>query len=75
MPSCAAEDSVSTADSGGTRPRTGSAACRGSEFQWVDSYVAGDKTFCVYLAGDEAISRLHAEVSAFPATKITEALS
>jgi len=34
--------------------------------------VAGDKTFCVYLAKDEAIIRKHAEVSGFPATKITE---
>lgn len=43
----------------------------GSEIQWIESYVAGDKTFCVYLAKDEAIIRKHAEVSGFPATKIT----
>ena len=35
-------------------------------------FVAGDKTFCVYLAKDEAIIRRHAEISGFPATKITE---
>ncbi|HEX4158251.1 MAG TPA: DUF4242 domain-containing protein [Rhizomicrobium sp.] len=40
--------------------------------QWVESYVAGDKTFCVYLAKDEAIIRKHSEMSGFPATKITE---
>lgn len=40
--------------------------------QWVESYVAADKTFCVYLAKDEAIIRKHAEISGFPATKITE---
>jgi hypothetical protein len=34
--------------------------------------VADNKTFCVYLAKDEAIIRKHAEVSGFPATKITE---
>src|SRR5438445_5132889 len=44
----------------------------GPDIQWVESYVAGDKTFCVYLAKDEAIIRKHAEVSGFPATKITE---
>jgi len=44
----------------------------GSDIQWVDSYVAADKTFCVYLAKDEAIIRRHAEISGFPATKITE---
>jgi hypothetical protein len=30
------------------------------------------KTFCAYLAEDEAIIRKHAEISGFPATKITE---
>ena len=40
--------------------------------QWVESYVAADKTFCVYLAKDEAVIRKHAEISGFPATKITE---
>jgi len=29
------------------------------------------KTFCVYLAKDEAIIRKHAEFSGFPANKIT----
>ena len=40
--------------------------------QWVESYVAENKTFCVYLAKDEATIRKHAEISGFPATKITE---
>ena len=44
----------------------------GPDIQWVESYVAGDKTFCVYLAKDEAIIRKHSEISGFPATKITE---
>ena len=34
--------------------------------------MAADKTFCVYLAKDEAIIRKHAELSGFPASKITE---
>lgn len=42
------------------------------DIQWVESYVAADKTFCVYLAKDEAIIRKHAEMSGFPATKVTE---
>jgi hypothetical protein len=42
------------------------------DVQWVESYVADDKTFCVYLAKDEAVIRKHAEISGFPATKITE---
>ena len=44
----------------------------GPDIQWQESFVAADKTFCVYLAKDEDIIRLHAEKSGFPATKITE---
>ena len=40
--------------------------------QWVQSYVAKDKTFCVYLAEDEDAIREHARISGFPANKITE---
>src|SRR5919202_1563937 len=42
------------------------------DIQWVESYVADDKTFCVYLAKDKDVIRRHAEISGFPATKITE---
>jgi hypothetical protein len=42
------------------------------DIQWLESYVADNKTFCVYLAKDEALIRKHAEMSGFPATKITE---
>jgi len=44
----------------------------GADIQWVESYVADDKTFCVYLAKDQEIILKHAEISGFPATKITE---
>jgi len=44
----------------------------GPDIEWVESYVAADKTFCVYLAKDEEIIRQHAELSGFPATRITE---
>ncbi len=40
--------------------------------QWVQSYVVDDKTFCVYLADDEAAVREHAKLSGFPASKVTE---
>ncbi len=39
--------------------------------QWEHSYVAGDKTFCVYLAEDEEAIRRHAALSGFPANRIT----
>jgi hypothetical protein len=44
----------------------------GPDIQWQESYVADNKTFCVYLAKDEAVIRKHAEISGFPASKITE---
>ncbi len=40
--------------------------------QWVESFVTADKTFCVYLAEDEGVIHQHAEISGFPASKITE---
>ncbi|WP_417210833.1 DUF4242 domain-containing protein [Antarctobacter sp.] len=40
--------------------------------QWQHSYVADNKTFCVYLAEDETAVKEHAELSGFPATTITE---
>ena len=42
------------------------------EIQWEHSYVVGDKTFCIYMAKDEAVIRKHAEISGFPANRITE---
>lgn len=41
------------------------------DIQWVESFVAAEKTFCVYLAKDEDTIRKHAEISGFPATNIT----
>jgi hypothetical protein len=44
----------------------------GPDIQWVESYVTDNKIFCVYLGTDEAIIKKHAEMSGFPATKISE---
>ena len=44
----------------------------GPDIQWVQSYVTGDKIFCVYLAKDETIVQEHARLSGFPAKKVTE---
>ena len=43
--------------------------------QWEHSYVSGDRTFCLYLAEDEAVIREHAALSGFPASRITKVLS
>ena len=38
----------------------------------MESFVADDKTFCVYLGSNEGAIRKHSELSGFPANKITE---
>ena len=40
--------------------------------QWVQSYVADGRTFCVYLAEDEGVIQEHARLSGFPANRVTE---
>ena len=42
------------------------------DIQWIESFAAADKTFCIYLAKDEAVIYRHAELSGFPASKVTE---
>ena len=44
----------------------------GPDIQWVESYVADDKIYCVYLAANEGMIRKHAEMSGFPASRISE---
>jgi hypothetical protein len=44
----------------------------GPEIQWVESFVAADKLFCIYLAENEALIHQHAQSSGFPATRVTE---
>jgi hypothetical protein len=40
--------------------------------QWVESFVADDKTFCIYLAESPEAVQEHARISGFPANKVTE---
>jgi Nickel responsive protein SCO4226-like len=40
--------------------------------QWVESYVTGDKIYCVYIAPDEQVLREHARLGGFPANRISE---
>jgi hypothetical protein len=58
----------------GAAAKSNEALCHigAKDIQWVHSYVTPDKTFCVYLASDEAAIKKHAELSGFPANKITE---
>ncbi len=44
----------------------------GPDVQWVQSYVTGDKVYCVYIAANEELIREHAELGGFPVTRISE---
>jgi len=43
----------------------------GSDIQWIHSYVAGDKIYCIYMAPNEELIREHARLGGFPANSIT----
>jgi hypothetical protein len=44
----------------------------GPQIQWVQSYVTGDKVYCVYIAPDEQTVREHASKGGFPANSVEE---
>jgi hypothetical protein len=44
----------------------------GPQIQWVQSYVTGDKVYCVYIAPNAEMIRKHAEMGGFPANRISE---
>jgi hypothetical protein len=44
----------------------------GPKIQWVQSYVTGDKIYCVYKAENEELIREHAKKGGFPANFIME---
>ena len=43
----------------------------GPQIQWVQSFVTGDKVYCVYIAPDEKTVRKHAELGGFPANRVS----
>jgi hypothetical protein len=47
----------------------------GPEIQWVQSYVTGDKIYCIYIAPNEQLVREHATQGGFPANSIAEVKS
>jgi hypothetical protein len=44
----------------------------GPQIQWVQSYVTGDKVYCIYIAPSEDMIRAHAQQGGFPANRISE---
>ena len=47
----------------------------GSQVQWVQSYVVGDKVYCIYIAPNEELVREHARMAGIPANRISEVRS
>jgi hypothetical protein len=64
--------SLSAHDLGAAAQTSNRALAQLPNVQWQHSYVAGNKTFCVYLAEGEADIREHARISGFPANRISE---
>jgi len=44
----------------------------GPQIQWLQSYVTGDKIYCVYIAPNEKAVREHASQGGFPANRVSE---
>ena len=44
----------------------------GVDIQWVESYLCGDRLYCIYLATDEDLIREHSRLAGIPANSITE---
>ena len=47
----------------------------GPEIQWVESFVTGDKVYCIYVAPDEKMVRDHAQQGGFPANRVSQVMS
>jgi hypothetical protein len=47
----------------------------GPQIQWLQSYVTGDKIYCVYIAPNEEMVREHAKQGGFPANRVSEVAS
>lgn len=57
---------------GAARASNKAVATIGPRIQWQHTYVAGEKTFCIYLAESEDDIRQHSDLSGIPVSKITE---
>jgi hypothetical protein len=44
----------------------------GVEIQWIQSFVTGDKIYCIYRSPNEQLIREHAQLGGFPANVISE---
>jgi len=47
----------------------------GPEIQWQESYITGNKIYCVYIAANPDMVRQHAKTGEFPITRVEEVKS
>lgn len=47
----------------------------GPQIQWVNSYITGDKIYCIYIAPNEEMVREHAKHGGFPANSVSEVMT
>jgi hypothetical protein len=47
----------------------------GPDIQWLESFVTGDKIYCVYIAPSEEMILEHANKGGFPANKISKIIN
>jgi hypothetical protein len=44
----------------------------GVQIQWMESFICGDKIYCVYLAEDEELIREHGRLTGIPCNSILQ---
>lgn len=44
----------------------------GKPYTWVQSFVAGDKIYCVHIAESEEVIREHSKIAKFPINTVSE---
>ncbi|HEX4849463.1 MAG TPA: DUF4242 domain-containing protein [Puia sp.] len=44
----------------------------GKPYHWVQSFIAGDKIYCVHIAESEEVVREHARLGKFPVNTVSE---
>ena len=46
----------------------------GPQIQWLQSYITGDKIYCIYIAPNEEMVREHAQQGGFPANSVAKVM-
>ena len=44
----------------------------GVQIQWVESFICGDKIYCIYLASDEELIREHGRLTGIPCNSVLQ---